>query len=282
MRGLGSSEVRSLLEKYSKSPSRALGQNFLVDPNIAQKIALLASDGLEECSVLEIGPGLGALTVYLAELFPSVIAIEADRYLMPALRSVLEDRGVTSLVDLCHGDAFAADLQAVSLSADSWVVASNLPYNLAANLIVKVLEEMPKAKRMVVMVQREVAARLAARASTSDYSSLTVRVNYFATAKIAMKVSSTVFMPRPRVDSAVVIIDRHRQEGPLTDTGTYKRTFELVREGFTHRRQMLRRSLGPFGGETLLRRCEIEPTLRAENLDISQWIELGAMSLQTS
>lgn len=280
MDGLGAVEVKSLLERFDKDASRALGQNFLIDPNIARRIAERASEGCaHDARVIEVGPGLGSLTVYLAELFESVIAIELDRFVLAPLEEVLARRALAN-VEVRHEDVMKVELDELSSDGHEWVLASNLPYNLASQVIIGALEGAPGIRRLVVMVQSEMADRLCGSVGTKQYASLTVKVQYFANVSRVMKVPSAVFHPRPRVESAVVLLERRSALPALPGEPLYDRTFSLVRLAFGHRRQMLRRSVASFGGESLLKDASLAPTLRPEELSIDDWLRLGTASLR--
>ncbi len=272
--GVGASEIRSLLTDGLLVPSKALGQNFLVDPNVANKIARIArQSGCNQ--VIEIGPGVGSLTVFLSRYFDSVVAIDLDRYVFAPLTHTLSSRRIEN-VALVNADALNDDLMPYLQVDKEYVLAANLPYNVASHLIVRVLETMKTVRHLVVMVQLEVAQRLCASISTKEYSSLSVKVNYFAQSKIVMRVPPTVFIPKPNVNSAVVEVVR-RPERNVTPS-EYRWTFILVKEAFSHRRQMLGRSLRRYGGGTLLEAAGVDPTLRAENLEVEVWIRLGRLA----
>jgi len=276
--GVGASEIRSMMTEGVLSPSRALGQNFLTDPNISEKIAHLAAE--TGCrNSLEIGPGLGSLTVFLASYFDRVVAIDLDRYVIDPLHAVLRRRDITN-VEVVHADALNDDIGEYLEPDKDYVLAANLPYNVASHLIVKVLERYPMVGRLVFMVQHEVGQRICATVSSKDYSALSVKVRYFGDPRVVMKVPPSVFVPKPKVNSVVVLIDRCRERN--VSTSEYNQIFALVRTGFSHRRQMLRRSLQSFGGEKLLEAAGLDPTLRAENLDVEDWIHLGKVKLLES
>lgn len=277
MNGVGAAEIRGLLAQGDLFPSRALGQNFLADPNIASKIATLASaSGARD--VVEIGPGLGSLTVHLAEVFDHVLAIDFDRNVLEPLAKVLKARSLEN-VEVIHGDAMKMDLRSLlDESGRRYVLAANLPYNLASQIILRVLETVTVIEALYVMVQLEMAERICGKLSTKSYSALSAKVAFFAEARVVMRVSPEVFIPRPNVRSAVVEIKRlpDRRIGDEVKSAT----FALIRAGFAHRRQMLRKSLSAFGGELILEETAIDPTLRAENLPIQSWISLGETVVQ--
>jgi len=263
--------VRALLAEHGVRPSRSLGQNFLADPNTARRIVRLAGVGASD-RVLEIGAGVGSLTLALLERGCRVLAIEFDRKLAPALAHVVEGHGDVRIVT---GDALALDL-AQLLGDGPWRCVSNLPYNVATPVVMRLLEAVPSVGSAVVMVQREVGERLAAAPGSSAYGAVSVRVAFYAHAKIIGMVPRTVFVPVPRVDSALV--ELVRRDVPPVDVPSRERLFELVRAGFAHRRKMLRRTLRSVLGErtsVVLTEAAIDPRARAESLDLEQWAALA-------
>jgi 16S rRNA (adenine1518-N6/adenine1519-N6)-dimethyltransferase len=208
----------------------------VVDPNTVRRVARLAEVG-DGDHVVEVGAGLGSLTLALAETGASVTAVETDRYLVPVLRSVVEDAGVD--VDVIEGDALHLDWDALLDGSDSWVLVANLPYNIATPLVLDLLSDVPGIERMLVMVQQEVAERLAARAGTSARGAVSAKVEYFASASVVGRVPANVFVPKPRVESALVRLDRHPLPPVDVDRG---QLFRLIETGFGQRRKMLRRS----------------------------------------
>jgi 16S rRNA (adenine1518-N6/adenine1519-N6)-dimethyltransferase len=261
-------DVVELLDRHRLRPSRALGQNFVADPNTVRRIARLADVGPGD-RVVEIGAGLGSLTLALAETGASVTAVELDRYLVPVLRSVVEPVGAV----VVEGDAMALDWHALLGSAPHVLVA-NLPYNVATPLVLDLLDGVPEIGRMLVMVQREVGERLAAGVGEEAYGAVSVKVAYWAVAKVAGRVPPTVFVPQPRVESALVSIVR-RPKGPAVDADA-DRLFELVRAGFRHRRKMLRRALAGLVDDAAFACSGIRPEARAEELDIEAWGRLAS------
>lgn len=257
-----------LLARHGLSPSRALGQNFVVDPNTVRRIARLAGVGAGD-HVVEVGPGLGSLTLALAETGAAVTAIELDRYVLPALREVVDGLDVR----VVEGDALTLDWSAALADAARWQLVANLPYNVATPLVLDLLDEVPAIEQLVVMVQREVAERLAARPGTKAYGIPSVKVAYWAHAEVVARVPPTVFLPRPRVESAIVRITR-RAGGPATAADP-ARLFELVRAGFGQRRKMLRRSLAALVDPGAFERAGIRPEARAEELSVEDWGRLA-------
>jgi 16S rRNA (adenine1518-N6/adenine1519-N6)-dimethyltransferase len=268
-------ELVALLEENGLAPSRALGQNFVVDPNTVRRIARLAEVGLGD-RVVEIGAGLGSLTLALVETGASVTAVEIDRHLVPVLRRQVEPAGVT----VVEGDAMRLDwtevLGPVGDGATRWVLVANLPYNVATPLVADLLDQVPAIERMLVMVQREVAERLAAGVGDAGYGAVSVKVAYWASAKLAGRVPASVFVPRPNVESALVSIRRHPQ--PAVDPGLVgpDALFALVRAGFSQRRKMLRSVLAGRVTAEAFERAGVAPTARAEELDVVAWGRLAA------
>jgi 16S rRNA (adenine1518-N6/adenine1519-N6)-dimethyltransferase len=263
--------VHALLAEHGLRPSRRLGQHFLADPNTARRIVRLAGVDPGD-SVLEIGPGLGSLTLALRERGCDVLALEVDRKLASVLEEVVAgDDGV----HIVTGDALTVDLDAV-LGTGAWRCVSNLPYNVATPVVIRLLEEAPSVRSALVMVQREVADRLVAAPGTPAYGAPSVRVAYDADAKIVGMVPRAVFVPVPKVDSALV--ELVRRDAPPVDVPSRERFFELVRAGFAHRRKMLRRTLRPALGERttdLLTDAGIDPRARAESLGLAEWAALA-------
>ena len=266
---LGAARVRALLDEHGITPSRALGQNFVTDPNTVRRIAALAGAGAGD-HVLEIGPGLGSLTLALAELGASVTAVEIDRHVVPVLREVVA--GTTPEVTVVEADALAVDLDRLLDGSRSWRLAANLPYNVGTTILLRLLEEAPTVDGGVVLVQREVAERLVARPGDPAYGIPSVKVAWFASASLAGRVPPTVFHPQPRVESALVRFERRPPPG---DAEVRRRAFALVDAGFGQRRKMLRRSLADRVTTEQLEGAGIDPTRRAEELDVADWVRLA-------
>jgi 16S rRNA (adenine1518-N6/adenine1519-N6)-dimethyltransferase len=276
---LSPTDVRNLLAAHDLRPSRALGQNFLADPNTARRIVRLAGVAPGD-RVLEIGPGVGSLTVALAEAVApggEVLALELDRHLLPLLAEVVSDLPNVRPV---QGDALTVDYERLlgdgpGAPAGSWVMVSNLPYNIATPLMAKLLEEVPQLGVLSVMVQKEVAERLAAPPGTPACGAISVKVAYHATAAVVGVVPPTVFMPRPKVDSAVVRFER--RPVPPVDVPSPEALFALARAGFGQRRKTLRQALRPVLGPSaaeVLTAAGIPPMTRAEALTLDQWAAL--------
>jgi 16S rRNA (adenine1518-N6/adenine1519-N6)-dimethyltransferase len=262
--------VPALLASHGIRPSRALGQHFLADPNTAARIVRLA--GLEPGGqVVEVGAGIGSLTVALCAAGVTVTAVELDQRLADVLREVVAGLPVRVVV----ADAMRLDWGAL-LGDVSWSSVSNLPYNVATPLVVRALEHAPQITRFLVMVQREVGERLAAAPGDAAYGAVSVKVAYHCRADVVGYVPPTVFVPRPKVDSALVRLVR-RPEPPV-DVDDPSRMFELVRAGFATRRKTLRRALAAAIGDratAVLDRAGIDPRVRAETLGLEEWAALA-------
>jgi 16S rRNA (adenine1518-N6/adenine1519-N6)-dimethyltransferase len=263
-------ELRALLDEHGLTPSRALGQNFVVDPNTVRRIARLADVGEGEL-VLEIGAGLGSLTLALVETGAEVHAMEVDRYLLEPLRSVVEPHGVT----VHHADALSANYAEILGGRDAVVVA-NLPYNVATPLVLHLLESEPLIRRMLVMVQKEVGERFAAQAGDEAYGAASLRVQYFADARVVGKVSPNVFLPKPNVESALVAIVRRPEVRVDPQLVSEADLFEVIRTSFGQRRKMLRRSLAGWSSDGVFERADVAATRRPEELTIEEFARLAA------
>jgi 16S rRNA (adenine1518-N6/adenine1519-N6)-dimethyltransferase len=288
--------VLRLLEENAISPSRALGQNFVADANTVRRIARLAGVGPGD-SVVEIGAGLGALTLALIETGASVTAVEIDRWLVPLLRQVLADKAPGAAATVVEADAMGLDWRVLlssprpgapaspspqvapgsSQPLGGWTLVANLPYNIATPLVADLLDEVPEIERMLVMVQQEVAQRLVAGPGSKAYGAVSVKVAYWAEASFVGTVPSSVFVPRPRVGSALVSLKRRR--APLVDPAIVAPAalFSLVRTGFAQRRKMLRRALEALriAPEAFVQ-AGVNEGSRAEELSVADWGHLAA------
>jgi 16S rRNA (adenine1518-N6/adenine1519-N6)-dimethyltransferase len=261
-------DIAALLRAHDLLPSRALGQNFVTDPNTVRRIARLAEVG-EGDRVVEIGAGLGSLTLALVETGAEVTAVEIDRHLVPILREQVEPKGVR----VVHGDALELDWgQLLGEEGGGWSLVANLPYNVATPLVLDLLDDVPAIERMLVMVQLEAGQRLAARVGDPAYGIPSVKVAYWATAELVGRVPPSVFIPRPKVESALVRIVRRPQ--PAVDADP-ERLFALVRAGFGQRRKMLRRSLADMVGPEAFEVAGVRPEARAEELSVEDWARLA-------
>jgi 16S rRNA (adenine1518-N6/adenine1519-N6)-dimethyltransferase len=259
-------QVGELLTRHGLEPSRALGQNFVADPNTVRRIVRLAGVG-EGDRVVEIGPGVGSLTTALAEAGALVTAVELDRHLLPVLEEVVVPLGVR----VVHGDALTVDWDDVLDGTDGWSLVANLPYNVATTVVLHLLDEVPAIDSMLVMVQREVAERLAAPAGSRTYGIPSVKVAVWADADVVGRVPPTVFVPQPRVESALVRIRRRAEPRLARDP---ELMMGLVRQAFGQRRKMLRRSLAGVVGPEDMERAGIDPASRPEQLPVERWVAL--------
>jgi 16S rRNA (adenine1518-N6/adenine1519-N6)-dimethyltransferase len=269
---LSGADIATLLEAHGLRPSRALGQNFVADPNTVRRIARLADIG-PGSSVLEFGAGLGSLSLALAETGARVVAVELDRYLLPVLRSVVEPAGV----EVVAADAMTLDVAGLlaERGGGPWSLVANLPYNVATPLVMRTLAEVPAIDRLLVMVQREVGERMAAHVGDPAYGSVSVRVAYFARSSLAGKVPASVFIPRPRVESVLVRMERRPEPAVPLDEVTYERLAAVVKAGFGQRRKMLRSSLAGVVTPEAFVRAGIRPEARAEELTVEEWGRLA-------
>jgi 16S rRNA (adenine1518-N6/adenine1519-N6)-dimethyltransferase len=256
-------EVAALLEAHDLGPSRALGQNFVVDPNTVRRIARLARVG-PDTPVVEIGAGLGSLTLALAETGAPVVAVEIDRHLRPILEEVTAGLDVRVVA----GDAMALDWDELLAAHDRWVLVANLPYNVATPLVLDLLAGVPAIERMLVMVQLEAGERLVAAPGTAAYGIPSVKVALWAEARLVGRVGPDVFLPRPRVDSALVEIVRRPAPATDADPG---RLVALVERAFNQRRKMLRRSLAGIVPPEAFEAAGIDPQDRPERLSVQDW-----------
>ncbi|MCP3936913.1 MAG: 16S rRNA (adenine(1518)-N(6)/adenine(1519)-N(6))-dimethyltransferase RsmA [Actinomycetia bacterium] len=259
-------QVADLLEHHDLEPNKALGQNFLVDPNTVRRIVSLARV-TEGQDIVEVGPGLGSLTLALCDAGATVLAVEADRHLIEPLSEIVGGLPV----EILHGDALELGW-AARLDSPVWLVA-NLPYNVATPLVAEVLDRVPLVEKLVVMVQAEVGERLIAGVGDSAYGAVSVKVASWASGRRLCKVPPTVFIPRPKVDSVVVELVRHREPVVPEDIDR-ESLMSLVRAGFGQRRKMLRRSLKGLVTAEQFTRAEIRPEARAEELDLQDWVRL--------
>jgi 16S rRNA (adenine1518-N6/adenine1519-N6)-dimethyltransferase len=249
-----------------------LGQHFLVDPNLARAIAADTGAGPGD-RVVEIGAGLGALTTALAERGPDrVLAIEFDRALVPALRSIASAH---SSIEVLAADATKIDWHAV-LDDGSWIACGNLPYNVGTAIVLSLLERAPMVRRLVVMVQREVADRLVATpASREGYGPTSLRVGYHAEATIVRTVPASVFWPRPTVASAIVRVER--RERPAVDIDPAA-LWRVVDTSFAQRRKAMRaalRRLGTPDPDGVLVRAAVDPSARPQELDLEAFARIA-------
>jgi 16S rRNA (adenine1518-N6/adenine1519-N6)-dimethyltransferase len=264
------SEIRALLDEHHLRPSKALGQHFLADNNMAAHIVRLA-DVQPGDYVVEVGPGLGSLTLALCDAGAHVRAVELDRRLADVLTEAVRGKPV----DVVVADAQAIDWRELLRDHARWIMVSNLPYNVATPVVVRALEEAPSIARFLVMVQREVGERLAAVPGTKAYGAVTVKVAYYANAEVVGTVPPEVFVPRPNVESALVRLTRRPAPVVVADP---ERLFGLVRAGFATRRKTLRRALASEVDEAAFAAAGVDPGARAETLSLEQWAALAGVA----
>jgi 16S rRNA (adenine1518-N6/adenine1519-N6)-dimethyltransferase len=260
------------LEAYGVEPSKALGQHFLIDPNLAAAIAADTGTGPGD-AVVEIGAGLGALTTALAERGAErVLAVEFDRALVPALRSVA---AAYPAIEVLAADATKVDWPEV-LADDGWIACGNLPYNVGTAIVRSLLDRAPMVRRFVVMVQREVADRLVATPGAREgYGPTSLRVAYRADATIVRAVPPSVFWPRPSVASAVVRLERLDRPSVDVDESALWR---VVDEAFAQRRKTMRaalRRLGADDADAILEGAGIEAAARPQDLDLAAFARIA-------
>jgi 16S rRNA (adenine1518-N6/adenine1519-N6)-dimethyltransferase len=266
--GQGRGEIRRLLDHYGLRPRKRLGQHFLADPNVVERIVRTAAVGSQD-QVVEIGAGTGTLTKALAATGARVVAYEIDEGLRPLLESVLEDTGV----DLRFADAARVDL-AEQLGAGEWVMVANLPYGVGTTLLLDALQEVPAIERFVVMVQREVAERLAASPGSKIYGLASVVAALHAEVHYGFTVAPSVFVPPPEVESAVIVVRRVE-----ADSGA-REASRIAAAAFNQRRKMVRRSLQSVFDDpvAVLGAAGIDPTVRAEDLAPEDYLRLAAVA----
>jgi 16S rRNA (adenine1518-N6/adenine1519-N6)-dimethyltransferase len=275
---------RSLTANSSPRPQKRLGQHFLADRAVVRKmIDLMALDGSEV--VLEIGAGLGALTLPLAARVGRVVAVEKDQRLCRLLGEKLKTEGIQN-VTLLHQDILKVDLLALTGGGREKIrVVGNLPYNISSPMLEKVILERERVERAFFMLQLEVAQRLVAKPGNKAYGALTVWVQYHALVRLLFPVSRKAFYPVPKVDSMVVELDFQRPHLKRTPDVTHFR--KVVKAAFAHRRKTILNSMAGTGGmwdkEVLggaMDQCAVDPGRRAETLNLDEFLCLaGALSL---
>jgi len=271
-------EVSGLLRQYGLTPKKGLGQNFLADP-AALRTVVGAADIPAEAAVLEIGPGLGHLTRYLARAARRVVAVELDGQLIPVLASVLAN---FPNVQVVQGDILEVD-PAQLMAEPGYLVVANIPYYITSAVIRHLLEARHQPARLVLTVQLEVAQRICA--APGDMSLLALSVQVYGKARVVARLPAGAFVPSPKVDSAVVRVDLYPQ--PLIPAEQIERFFRLARAGFSQKRKTLRNSLS--GGlsitaeqaATTLAAAGIDPQRRAETLSLDEWSRLVLASVET-
>ena len=269
---LGAAEIRELAELLDLRPAKSLGQNFVIDGNVCQKIVRTAGVTANDVA-LEIGPGLGSLTLALLEVTPNVIAVEIDNRLAERLPiTVSEHNKSDHRLTVLNIDALALR----ELPIAPTVLVANLPYNVSVPVLLHLLEILPSLNTGVVMVQAEVADRLAAKPGSKEYGIPSLKASWWAEVTGAGSVSRSIFWPVPGVDSKLVGFKRRATPG---DEAMRKGVFQLIDAAFAQRRKMLRAALaGIFGSsaaaEAVLVAAGIDPTLRGETLLIDSFVAI--------
>lgn len=274
--------TKEILDKYGFSFKKSLGQNFLIDTNILNRIVDHA-ELTETSGAIEIGPGIGALTEQLARRSKKVVAFEIDQRLLPILQETLDPY---PNVNIIHSDVLKADVRAVIETEfagfDDVMVVANLPYYVTTPIIMKLLEEKLPIRGIVCMLQKEVADRIAAKPGTKEYGSLSIAVQYYTKAETVMIVPKTVFVPQPNVDSAVIRLTLHAEPPVKVTDETF--FFFVTRSSFAQRRKTIQNNLIsqlPDGKErkedilAALNEAEIVPSRRGETLSIEEFARLS-------
>ncbi len=266
------SAIRALARRHGITPRKALGQHFLIEPSLARRIVDLADVHPGAC-VVEVGPGLGSLTVALAEAGATVVAVEVDPKLVPAVEEATA--AWADQVNVLHADAMNIDWSQTLDSPGPWSIVANLPYNVSVPVVVRVLEEEPRIHRLLVMVQKEVGERLAAKPREEQFGAVSLRVAYRARARVVRRVARSVFWPQPNVDSVLVLLERRP---PPVDADPH-RLFELIAVAFGQRRKTMKNALVRFGltpatATDVLQRAGIDPSVRPEQLGLAEFAEL--------
>lgn len=273
MATLGPAQIRELAAEVGLQPTKKLGQNFVIDPNTVRRIAALAGVGPGDV-VLEVGPGLGSLTLALLEAGAEVVAVEIDHRLADHLPGTVErfaPEATTRLHSVCQ-DAVALE----QLDPAPTKFVANLPYNTGVPILLNVLERFPSVESGLVMVQMEVAQRLTAEPGSRVYGVPTVKAAWWAHTKLAGKVGTEVFWPAPNVQSGLVAFTRHQVERP----DLREQTFAAIDAAFAQRRKMLRSALrnwaDPLPAAQVLEAAGIDPASRGEALTVEQFTGLAS------
>ncbi len=275
MRLLGPTEIRILADKLDLRPTKKLGQNFVIDAGTVRRIVRVAGVGPDDV-VVEVGPGLGSLTLALLPEARHVVAVEIDPVLAAQLPLTVAERGLAEKLTVLAADALkisAADLSGFEPTA----LVANLPYNVAVPVVLHMLEALPSLRKGLVMVQAEVADRLAAAPGSKVYGIPSVKAAWYADVRRAGPVGRTVFWPAPNVDSGLVSLTR--REPPPT-TASRAEVFAVVDAAFAQRRKTLRAALAGWAGspaqaETALRAAGVDPSARGEQLDVHAFARIA-------
>jgi 16S rRNA (adenine1518-N6/adenine1519-N6)-dimethyltransferase len=277
---LGPAQIRELAQRLGVRPTKSWGQNFVVDANTVRRIVRLAGVDAGD-AVIEVGPGLGSLTLALLETGAEVTAVEIDPTLAEALPQTVAQHAPDAADRLRVIRRDALDLRDLPDPQPVALVA-NLPYNVSVPVVLTLLERFPTLRRVLVMVQLEVAERLAAPPGSKVYGVPSVKAAWFADAQLAGTVSRSVFWPVPNVDSGLVAMTRRE---PPTTTATRQQVFAVIDAAFAQRRKTLRAALAGLAGgapeaEAALRRAGIDPAARGETLGVAHFAAVAAALAQ--
>ena len=270
---LGGADIRELATRLDVVPTKKLGQNFVTDPNTIRRIVSAAKlNGTE--TVVEIGPGLGSLTLGLLEVAARVIAVEIDPKMAAALEQTIATRAAGKDFTLVHEDA----LKITSLPIEPDALVANLPYNISVPVLLHFLERFPSINRGLVLVQAEVAHRLAAGPGSKVYGVPSAKLAWYAESNLAGNVGRNIFWPVPNVDSALVYFAKRAT--PLGSEELRLKTFAVIDGAFSQRRKTLRQALADYAGspaaaEELLKSAGIDPSKRGEQLDIHDFVKIA-------
>jgi 16S rRNA (adenine1518-N6/adenine1519-N6)-dimethyltransferase len=269
---LGAGEIRSLAAELDFRPTKKLGQNFVIDPNTIRKIVAAANLSTTD-KVVEIGPGLGSLTLGLLEKVDQLIAIEFDQKLASKLTSTLQQKAPNKSCQILHADA----MNVTQLDFEPDALVANLPYNISVPVILHFLESFPSISKVLVLVQAEVAARLVAGPGSKTYGSPSAKLAWYGRATSAGVVSRSIFWPVPNVDSALVYFEKRSTALP---TALRAEVFRVIDGAFAQRRKTLRQALSAWAGspdqaEQILVRAGVSPQARGEDLSIDDFIEVA-------
>ena len=272
---LGPAEIRELAAELDVTPTKKLGQNFLHDPNTVRMIVGAAELSPDDV-VVEVGPGLGSLTLGLVDTVSRVIALEIDPRLAGRLPATVETRAPEFAERLTVVNTDALKVSRTDLDAEPTALVANLPYNVSVPVLLHLLAEFPTIKRVLVMVQKEVADRLAAKPGSKIYGVPSVKASFYGDVARAGTIGKHVFWPAPNIESGLVRIDVD-ETNPRELRG---KVFPLVDAAFAQRRKTLRSTLaGQFGSaadaEAALRAADIDPGLRGEKLTVDDFVRLG-------
>ena len=270
---LGGQDIRQLADALGVVPTKKLGQNFVTDPNTIRKIVGSAKLDPRE-TVVEIGPGLGSLTLGLLEVVDHVISVEIDAKMAAAIEQTVAKRAAGRKFSLVTQDA----MKVSELPADPTALVANLPYNISVPVLLHFIETFPSLRHGLVLVQSEVAHRLAAKPGSKVYGSPSAKLAWWADANLAGNVSRQIFWPIPNVDSSLVYFAK--REAPMGDEDLRVKTFAVIDAAFNQRRKTLRQSLSdligsPAAAEEVLVKAGISPQLRGEQLQIADFIEIA-------